>query len=117
MQDILDEIEPEKPAPGKVFSILSFAFAMLTLVLGMILMAQIMSYSPNERFLRYPPMILIRGVEIACLSGLIFAIVSMVKKEKLPYLKAIGAVLNFLIFGLILGLIVFAAIIDLSRQY
>jgi cytochrome bd-type quinol oxidase subunit 2 len=116
MHEVLDEIEAEKPVPGKVFSILSFAFAMLTLVLGMILMAQIMSYSRNERFLRYPPMILIRGVEIACIAGVIFAVASMVKKEKLPYLKAIGAFLNFLIFGLILGLVVFAAILDMNRH-
>lgn len=117
MSDIIDEIEPEKPAPGKVFSILSFAFALLTLVLGIVLMVktQILSSKINVSSLQYPPMILIRGVEIACLSGLIFAIVSMLKKEKLRYLKAIGAVLNFLISGLILGLIVFAAIIDMSR--
>ncbi len=117
MREVLDEIEPEKPVPGKVFSILSFAFAMLTLVLGIVLMVKTQVLSPkiNVSSLRYPPMILIRGFQIACLSGLIFAIASMVKKEKLPYLKAIGAVLNFLIFGLILGLIVFAAIIDMSR--
>ena len=115
MREILDEIEPEKPIPRKVFSILSFAFAMMTIVLGTILMALVL-YNENGMFLWRPPMMLVRGFQLACLAGLIFAIASIVKKEKLPYLKAIGAVLNFLIFGLILGLIVFAAIINMSIQ-
>ena len=114
MREVLDEIEPEKPVPGRVFSILSFSFAMLTIVLGTILMMLIL-YNENALFLWLPPMMLVRGFQLTCLAGLIFAIASMVKKEKLPYLKAIGAVLNFLIFGLILGLIVFAAILDMNR--
>lgn len=115
MREVLDEIEPEKPVPGRVFSILSFSFAMLTIVLGTILMMLIL-YNENALFLWRPPMMLVRGFQLTCLAGLIFAITSIVKKEKLPYLKAIGAVLNFLIFGLILGLIVFAAILDMNRQ-
>ena len=115
MHEVIDEFEPEKPVAGKVFSILSFSFAMLTIVLGTILMVLILN-SENDRFLWRPPMMLVRGFQISCLSGLIFAIASIVKKEKLPYLKAIGAALNFLIFGLILALIAFAAIIDMNRH-
>lgn len=115
MHEVLDEVESEKPVAGKVFSILSFSFAMLTIVLGAILMALIL-YNENALFLWRPPMMLVRGFQIACLAGLIFAIASIVKKERLPYLKVIGAVLNFLIFGLVLGLIVFAAILDMNRH-
>lgn len=115
MHEVLDEVEPDKPDAGKVFSILSFSFAMLTIVLGSILMALIL-YNENGMFLWRPPMLLIRGFQIACLAGFVFSIASIVKKEKLPYLKAIGAVLNILIFGLILALIAFAAIIDMNRH-
>lgn len=113
MREILDEIEPEKPVPGKVFSILSFSFAMLTIVQGAVLMNQVMFHTLNWG---HPPMMLIRGFEIACLAGFIFAIASIIKKEKLPYLKVIGVVLNILIFGLILALIAFAAILDMNRH-
>ncbi len=118
MREVLDEIEAEKPIPGKVFSILSFSFALLTLVLGMILMVKTQVLSPkiNVSSLQYPPMMLIRGFQLTCLAGFVFSIASVVKKEKLPYLKAIGAVLNILIFGLILALIAFAAIIDMNRH-
>ncbi|MDX2067687.1 MAG: hypothetical protein SFV55_04630 [Haliscomenobacter sp.] len=115
MREVLDEVEADKPLGGKVFSILSFSFAMLTIVLGTILMLLIL-YRENAMLLWRPPMMLIRGFQLTCLAGLVFAITSIVKKEKLPYLKAIGAVLNILIFGLILGLIVYAAILDMSRQ-
>jgi MFS family permease len=115
MREVLDEIEADKPVAGRVYSILSFSFAMLTIVLGSILMGMIL-YNENALFLWRPPMLLVRGFQIACLAGLVFAIASIVKKEKLPYLKAIGAVLNFLIFGFILALIAFAAIIDMNRH-
>jgi MFS family permease len=115
MREVLDEIEPEKPVAGKVFSILSFSFAMLTIVLGTILMLLIL-YNENALFLWRPPMMLIRGFQIACLAGFVFSIASIVKKEKLPYLKSIGAILNILIFGLIWALIAFAAIIDMYRH-
>lgn len=42
MREVLDEFEPEKPVAGKVFSILSFSFAMLAIVLGTILMLLIL---------------------------------------------------------------------------
>lgn len=115
MREVLDEFEPEKPVAGKIFSILSFSFAMLTFVLGTILMLLIL-YNENALFLWRPPMMLVRGFQIACLAGLIFAIASIVKKEKLPYLKAIGAVLNILIFGLVLAVVVFAVILDMNRH-
>lgn len=116
MREVLDEFEADKPVAGKVFSILSFSFSVLTIVVGAVLMNQVMFYTLNDRFLGYPPMILVRGFQLTSLAGFVFAIASIVKKEKLPYLKAIGAVLNFLIFGLILGLIVFAAILDMNRH-
>lgn len=115
MQDILDEIEPEKPIPGKVFSILSFAFSILASFFFILLAIQILFFFSREEYYRYSPEILVWSIEINCFLGVIFAVVSLIRKEKLRYFKAIGAFLNFLILALILGSLLYAAILDMSR--
>lgn len=115
MQDILDEIEPEKSIPGKVFSILSFAFSILASFFFILLAIQILFFFSREEYYRYSPEILVWSIEINCFLGVIFAVVSLIRKEKLRYFKAIGAFLNFLILALILGSLLYAAILDMSR--
>ena len=115
MKEILDEIEPKKPILGKVFSILSFAFSILASFFFILLLIQSWFFFSRAEYYRHSPELLVWSVEIACLLGVIFATVSLVRKEKLRYFKAIGVFLNFLIFGLILGSFLYATILDISR--
>ncbi|AEE51974.1 hypothetical protein [Haliscomenobacter hydrossis] len=115
MKQILDEIEPEKPIPGKVFSILSFAFSILASFFFILLLIQSWLFFSRREYYRHSPEILVWSVEIACLLGVTFATVSLIRKEKLRHFKAIGVFLNFLIFGLILGFFLYAVILDMNR--
>ena len=115
MREVLDEIEAEKPVPGRVFSILSFAFSILASFFFILLAIQIWFFYSKAEYYRYSPEILVWSIEITCLLGVIFAVVSLIRKEKLRYFKAIGAFLNFLILALILGSLLYAAILDMGR--
>ena len=116
MEEILDDSRPGKSAPKKVFSILSFIFSVSTLILVTILFVIIVThFNQNNGYPMKPPVALVSLTQISCISGVVFAIVSMVRKEKLRYIKALGATLNFLLLVLILGLILYAAIIDMNR--
>jgi len=110
MREILDEVEPEKPVPGKVFSILSFSFSILASFFFILLFIWTRFF-----YYRYSPEMLVWSIEITCLLGVIFAAVSLIRKEKFRYFKAIGAFLNFLILALILGSLLYAAILDMGR--
>ena len=55
-----------------------------------------------------PPWGLVIATQLSCLAGVVFTILSYVRKEKLRYVKGIGALLNILILTFIVRLIVFA---------
>lgn len=92
-----------------LFSKLSIAFSGLTLILIILLMNSIPStIKANEGFPVIPKWLVV-STEISCLLGVIFSIVSLVRKERLKYWKVIGAVLNILLFLFLIGTVGFAA--------
>lgn len=113
MTEILDNdyITPEKPRGG-TFAKLSFGSAMLTLCLAGYLMVLIPdSISPGDERLNAIWMTTL-GIEISVLVGIIFSVISLIKKEKLRVLKAIGVSLNLLYFLALLGAIALAMFLE-----
>ncbi len=110
MNEILDEYL-QKGKKKNNFSRLSFVFSLITLFLIIFLFNQIPStISANREFPVIPVWIII-VTHISCYSGLFFSIMSFVKKEKLKYLRIAGAVLNILLFAIIIGSIIIAKVI------
>jgi len=87
-----------------MYSKLSFYISLLTLILFFYLFNLTPStIKANESF----PVIskwMITATQFSCLAGLVFTIISFVKKEKNDFFKITGAILNFLIFILLIGL-------------
>jgi cytochrome bd-type quinol oxidase subunit 2 len=90
------------------FSKLSIIFAVISLILLVILWNQIPSTITANVGLTPPPKLLTIATQISCLAGLTFAILSLVRKEKLRYWKAVGATVNILLFILLLAIVLFA---------
>lgn len=88
-----------------MYSKLSFFVSLITLILFFYLFNLMPStIRADENF----PSIskwMIAATQLSCLTGLIFTIISFIKKEKIDFLKVTGAILNFLIFILLIGLI------------
>jgi len=110
MNEILDEYIPGK-AKRNTFSKLSFVFSLVTLFFVIFLINQVPSTSRPDQGSPVIPAWVIIATHISCYSGLFFSIMSFVKKERLRYLKTAGAVLNILLFIIIIGSIIFAKVI------
>jgi len=54
---------------------------------------------------------------VSVVFGFGFSVISLVRKEKLKYLKLIGTILNCLLFAFFFVAVVFAFIMDLRRIY
>ena len=110
MNDILEELVPQKQEEN-YFSKLSFAFSLITLAFLLYLVKQVPSVStPTQRFRPIPKWIIV-AMHFSCYLGLLFTILSFIKREKSKYLKVAGAILNFLLFAIIFGLVIFAKIV------
>lgn len=113
MSDILDEIEEKKT--GKIFSILSVIFALVTLGLFGYLTSQLSIFSPTIRAsegIPAPPLATVRMTHLACLAGVVFAALSFIRKEPSSWYKWVGGVLNLLFFMLIVSLILFTRAVE-----
>ncbi len=106
MDDILDEIEVRNTK--KTFSILSLVNALS--VIG--LLGYFSTIFPTQikasDYLIEPPVVLITAIQILCLTGVLFTVLTFVKKEPNSLIKWLGTILNTFIFFFILGLIIFA---------
>lgn len=111
MHEILDEIKENKKGKPTYTKLAAF-FALLSLSILTILWSSLSGpISANENVLetfRFLGLIM----NISCLAGLIFSILSIIKKENLRIIKPISIFLNFLIFTLVLGAIIFARIME-----
>lgn len=108
MKEILD-YDFEKPPSSSLFAKLSFGSAMLSLCLiGVLLplMPSKIRVSEDNAYLNILWFIALT-FQTSVLAGFIFSIISLVRKEKLKYLKWIGISLNFLYVLLIIALMIF----------
>lgn len=103
MNEILDEIEKKNIQTR--FSILSLIIALITI--GM-LSYLFWCMSKMTR----PPEVIAYIVRLCFMSGILVTILSFVKKEPSTWFKWVGAVVNILIFLLVVGALVFALLID-----
>jgi len=112
MKEILDQTIEEKP-PSKLFAKLAFATAMITLCL-----IGFAATIPSNVFktMDYDQLTILylsaRAMQLTVLAGLIFSIVSLVRREKLKHLKWVGISLNFMYLILMIALIIYARILD-----
>ena len=96
MQDILDDFN-EKNIKRNIFSKLAFIFGLLTIAL---LISLAISFPSKIKVNEGIPIFvtqLIIAIQISCLLGVLFSIISLIRKERLKYFKFIGVLLNFLI--------------------
>lgn len=108
MKEILD-YNFEEPPSSSLFAKLSFGSAMISLCLIGVLLSLMPSkirVSQDNAFLNILWLIALT-FQISVLAGFIFSVISLIRKEKLKYLKWIGISLNFLYVLLIVALMVF----------
>ncbi len=103
MEDILIQSEYSKPTGKATFSKLAFVFSIATIVLFtvMVVVAALTasSYGGSITFLKIFSWIIF----LSMVLGLVFSIISLVKKEKLKYFKVIAIILNFGFFILVIA--------------
>ena len=109
MNDSLDEIEIKNTQ--KRFSKLSLIISLITLGLFSLFLLSIPKTIKSSEGLPEPPMIIVVATQIFCLAGIIMMVLSFTKKEPSTWFKWIGATLNILLFGLIVGSAIFARVI------
>lgn len=110
MQEILDDFKSKEP-DGRIFSKLSFGISMLTLLLFVMVIFSFPSKIKVSDGIPFFLRILIVSLQISCLIGLILTIISYMRKEKLRHFKTIGAVLNLLLFSIMVGAIIFSKMV------
>ena len=109
MSEILDEIEKENNTT--TFSKLSFSIAIITLGLFSYLFLSFPRTIKLSEGIPEPPTIIVTLTQFSCLFGLILMILSFWKNEPKNWFKLIGAILNIILFTIIIASIVFARII------
>ena len=116
MTDILTESDFSLKKRSAVFSKIAFCFSIWTSFLFFIFVANITAtFRPKAN----NPAVLGKLTLLLLLSmtlGLIFSIISLVKKEKIRHIKAIAAVVNIGLIIVILGTMIFALIMDLKNM-
>ena len=112
MNEILDDHIVEKKA-GSTFSKLAFAIAILNIMALGYLFSPISTRVIAAEGLPNPPLVFICACWVFILSGLVCAIMSIVKKEKNSLYKWVGGILNILIFLLIVCSVIFARVVHL----
>ena len=58
-----------------------------------------------------PPMVILVAAQVFCLTGMIMMILSFTKKEPSTWFKWAGAILNILLFLIIMGSAIFARVV------
>lgn len=111
MQYILDDFN-EKNIKRNIFSKLAFIFGLLTIAL---LISLAISFPSKIKVNEGIPIFitqLIMAIQMSCLFGVLFSIISVIRKERLKYIKITGILLNFLIVIILIGLAIFARVVN-----
>ena len=114
MEEILDEVNGQSQR-SNINSKLSFAISLITLICFLMILSQIPTrLKASAGFPAISTTLLIFTL-VSCLAGVIFTAISIARKERLKYLKWVGALLNILFFLLIFGSMVYARILDYTN--
>lgn len=108
MKEILDEVEAKNTR--KIFSKLSLINALITLGIFSYLFSSIPKTIKVSEGFPEPPIIIVIAIQVFCLTGIIIMILSFIKKEPSNWFKSTGAILNILLFLIIVGSAIFAQI-------
>jgi RsiW-degrading membrane proteinase PrsW (M82 family) len=115
MNEILDKIEEEKIVK-KTFSILSFGMTIviftLFLYFNSLIPTEIKASDGFKNRIPENHEELAIVVKLSCMLGFVFSILSFVKKEPSSLIKWIGAIINILIFLLIVGITIITLGLD-----
>jgi hypothetical protein len=116
MTDILTENDFSLKKTTAVFSKTAFVFSILTFLLFLIFVANITALfrvrTNNPAILGLIIILLLLSMTL----GLIFSIISLVKKERIKYIKGIAAIVNIGLIIVIIGTMIFALIMDLKNM-
>lgn len=113
MKDLLDYTEVKSKSTR--FTNLALICGLSTLI-GFVYMANLFSGTIKAIDLyKQPPLLLIRGTQLLCILGILFTLISIIKKEPWNWKKWISTILNSVLFVIIVGSICFAYFIELSR--
>ena len=114
MTDILTENDFSSEKKNAICSKIAFGFSILTFVLYLIFVASVTAiFRVKENNAAVTRLIIILLLSSMTL-GPIFSIVSLVKKERVRYIKTIAAVVNIGMIIVIIGTITFTLMIDLK---
>ena len=116
MEDILSEIDNTKNKKPAVFSKIAFGFAILTIILFATLFVNFMLIITARGGNPAISMPAAGMLLFSMLGGLVLSIISLVKKEKIKYIKTIAAILNIGLFALILGLMIYSMMSDWDKM-
>jgi len=115
MEDILPDFKKQGDSRPPIFARLAFGVSILEVALCIIIFS---SYpSTVQKIWGISIISLTRMALVSVVFGFGFSVISLVRKEKLKYLKLIGTILNFLLFAFFFVAVVFAFIMDLRRIY
>ena len=109
MEDILD-LEPTETQPGKLFSILSFIFAILTIAIpfGGYWIKDIFRQLLSIFHFSYEPHL------ITLFIGLIFSAFSIVRNERIKFIKPIGIGLNIIMLIFTISIVIYSTLFPLQ---
>jgi hypothetical protein len=111
MADILTEVESSSNRRRSVYSKLSFIFSVLSICL-----LTVSFWSMSWPHYRTMTKFLVKAIQGTVFLGLIFSVISIVRKEKIKYIKLIGLILNLLLVLFLIATVIFATVMD-SRKF
>lgn len=113
MDDILDEITYKTKSSR--FSNLALISGIITLVCLITMANQFSGTIKASEGIPMPSIIQIRGTQIFGLLGIIFTVLSLIKKEPWNWKKWLSTILNIVLFVVIFGSICFYYFIEFTR--
>lgn len=113
MDDMLLDSEFETSNRPSTFSRFGFWTSVLTTTICITIMSSF--FLQIKQLFGISIALLVRAFMLSVVFGFVFSIISLVKKEKLKYLKAIGVVINFLFFAFLLAAM-FATLMDFYKS-
>jgi uncharacterized membrane protein len=116
MEDLLIDTEQSQQTKPATFSKLAFGFSMLTFICLIFLFTNILlimrASGGHPTISKIASFLLL----FSMLLGLAFSIVSLVRKEKLKYLKTIAIIINFGLLILMVASIIFNILMSSKRN-
>ncbi|MDF1697570.1 MAG: hypothetical protein P1U56_17125 [Saprospiraceae bacterium] len=109
MEEIIDDFTP--PNTDRKYSILSFSIAIISLGLNLYLFSIIPNKLTAEQGFPEPPFMLIIAIYLFCIIGILYTLLSFIRKESSTFFKWVGAIMNLAIALILLATIVVAKII------